>query len=142
MGKNRLTNESYFNFDLIGIVSTVKEYTLVWQVNQATGLELVKAKDIVIEFTGNQRVSVSQFQYRTEHMQVTLVKNRLIARSSTQYTFLLDELRQFDYLLKYRDETGHTSVKDVLSLLKSADVVEYAAILAPELIKARDNLIF
>jgi hypothetical protein len=142
MGKNRLTSDDYFNFDLLGIVSTVKEYKLVWHINQATGFELTKQNDLNIEFQGNQRIHVSNFEHRTDFLHVHLLKNRLVARSSTTYQYLIDELKQFDYLLKYNDETEQTTIKDVLSLLKTSQVIEYAAILSPELIKSRDNLIF
>jgi hypothetical protein len=142
MGKNRLTSEDYFNFDLLGIVSTVKEYKLVWHINQVTGFELSKENDLSIEFSGNQRIHVSNFQHRSEFMHVQLLKNKLVAKSSTTFQYLIDELKQFDYLLKYKDETEQTTIKDVLSLLKKSEVVEYVAVLSPELIKSRDNLIF
>jgi len=142
MAKNRLTNEDYFDFDLIGIVATVKEYKLVWHINEVLGLNLCKQTDLTIEFSGNTRFYISNFLHKTEHIKVTLVKNKLVVKASSGSQHLVDELKQFDYLLKYHDQTEQTNIKDVLSLLKSANVVEYAAILAPELIKSRDNLIF
>ncbi len=142
MAKNRLTNEDYFNFDLIGIVTTVKEYKLVWHINDVLGLNLCKQGDITIEFSGNTRFYVSNFLHKTDHVKVALLKNRLVVKANSGSQHLMDELKQFDYLLKYHDETEQTNIKDVLSLLKSTNVVEYAAILAPELIKSRDNLIF
>lgn len=142
MAKNRLVNEDYFNFELLGIVTTVKEYKLVWHLNQALGLDLTKQPDIMIEFSGNNRFYVSNFMYKTEFLHVSLLKNRLVVKANSGAQHLLEELKQFDYLLKYHDQTEQTNIKDVLSLLKSTVVVEYAAILAPELIKSRDNLIF
>ena len=142
MAKNKLANEEYFDFDLVGIVSTVKEYKLVWHINKVTDWKLVKAPDITIEFSGNQKITVSNFEFEMEHLLVNLVKNRLVARPNQAFQYLLEELKQFDYLLKYRDETEQTSIKDVLSFLKDISVIEYAAILEPQLIRSRDNLIF
>ncbi|MEQ9232389.1 MAG: IPExxxVDY family protein, partial [Cyclobacteriaceae bacterium] len=71
-----------------------------------------------------------------------LLKNRLVAKPNSTFQYLLEEVKQFDYLLKYKDETEQTDMKDVLSLLKSTSVIDYAAILEPALIKSRDNLIF
>jgi len=142
MAKNRLTNEDYFDFDLIGIVTTVKEYKLVWHINNALGLDLSKQTDITIEFSGNNRFFVSNFLHKTDFMKVSLLKNRLVIKSNSGSQHLIEELKQFDYLLKYHDQSQQSNMKDVLSLLKSSGVVEYAAILAPELIKSRDNLIF
>lgn len=142
MGKNRLASTEYFDFSLIGIVSTVKEYKLVWNINEVTGLDLAKKPDISIEFSGNSRILISNFQFRSEHTEVTLLKNRLVAKPNSTFQHLLEEVKQFDYLLKFKDETEQTDMKDVLSLLKSASVIDYAAILEPALIKSRDNLIF
>ncbi len=142
MSKNRLSATEYFDFHLIGIVSTVKEYKLVWNINLVAGLSLSKQNDISIEFSGNSRITISNFQDKSEHTQVTLLKNRLVAKPNSTFQYLLEEVKQFDYLLKYKDETEQTDMKDVLSLLKSTSVIDYAAILEPALIKSRDNLIF
>jgi len=142
MKKNRLDLEDYFDFDLIGIVSIVKEYKLVWHINAATNFQLIKKPDISIEFSGNNKISISNFECSEEHLLVTLLKNRLVAKPNMRFQFLVDELKQFDYLLKCKDETEQTTAKDILSLLKSTEVVEYAAILDPSTIKSRDNLIF
>ena len=142
MAKNRLTNEEYIDFELIGIVTTVKEYKLVWHINQALGLDLTKQPDITIEFSGSNRFYISNFLFKTEFLKVSLLKNRLVVKANSGAQHLIEELKQFDYLLKYHDQTEQTNMKDVLSLLKATNVVEYAAILAPEMIKSRDNLIF
>ena len=142
MRKSKLHLEDYFDFDLIGIVSIVKEYKLVWNINEITYFQLSKAPDISIEFSGNNRILISNFEYKEDHLSVTLLKNRLLAMPNRGFHFLVEELKQFDYLLKYNDETEQTSAKDILSLLKSSSVIEYAAILEPSTIKSRDNLIF
>ena len=141
MRKSKLYLENYFDFDLIGIVSTVKEYKLVWHINEIATFQLSKEPDATIEFSGNNKILVSNFSYKKEHLNVTLLKNRLVA-PNMRFQFLIEELKQFDYLLKYKEEAEQTSVKDILSLLKSLDVVEYAAILKPFTIKSRDNLLF
>ena len=142
MRKSKLHLEDYFDFDLIGIVSIVKEYKLVWNINKITHFHLIKAPDISIEFSGNSKILVSNFEHKEDHLSVILLKNRLLATPNRGFQFLVEELKQFDYLLKYNDETEQTSAKDVLSLLKSSAVIEYAAILEPSTIKSRDNLIF
>ncbi len=142
MRKSKLHLEDYFDFDLIGIVSIVKEYKLVWHINKITNYELVKEPDVPIEFSGNNKILVSNFVYEKEHLSITLLKNRLVANPTMRFQFLIEELKQFDYLLKYKEETELTTAKDILSLLKSLEVIEYAAILEPSTIKSRDNLIF
>jgi len=142
MKKNRLDLEDYFDFHLIGLVSIVKEYKLVWHLNEVTDFQLVKKTDISMEFSGNNKILISNFEYKKDHLLATLLKNRLVAKPNMGFQYLVEELKQFDYLLKYKDETEQTTAKDILSLLKSSEVVEYAAILEPSSIKSRDNLIF
>lgn len=142
MKKSKLHLENYFDFDLIGIVSIVKEYKLVWHINEITSFQLSKEPDAPIEFSGNNKILVSNFSYNEEYLNVTLLKNRLVANPNMRFQFLVEELKQFDYLLKYREETEQTSAKDILNLLKLSEVIEYAAILEPSTIKSRDNLIF
>ena len=142
MKKSKLYLENYFDFDLIGIVSIVKEYKLVWHINAITTFKLSKQPDVSIEFSGNNKILVSNFVYKEEYLNVALLKNRLVANPHMRFQFLVEELKQFDYLLKYKEETEQTAVQDILNLLKSSEVIEYAAILEPSIIKSRDNLIF
>jgi hypothetical protein len=142
MKKSRLGSEGFFDFDLIGVVSTVKEYKLAWYINTLADIELEKMKDGIIEFAGSEIIAISFFRFRTEHRMVQLIRNKLASSPNRKYQYLLPELHQFDFFLKHKDETGHISVQDVLSLLKGCPVVEYAAELETSLIKSKDNLIF
>lgn len=142
MRKRKLAIEDYFDFDLIGIVSTVKEYKLAWHINEVTPLQLAKELDVSIEFSGNDKILISNFVFKQEYLSATLLKNRLIAKPNRGSPFLVEELKQFDYFLKYKEEIEQTTVKDILTLLKTSEVVEYAAILALSTIKSRENLIF
>ena len=105
-------------------------------------VELVKKQDVSVEFQHNSKISISNFEFKTEVQQYQLLQNRLVSRSASRFQFLLEELKQFDYFLKVKDETDQIDVKEFLSLIKSIEVIDYAANLEPALIKARDNLIF
>ena len=142
MTKNILHTEYSFDFCLVGLVCIVKEYKLVWHINQILDLNLVKKEDLVLKFRDNIEISISNFLYKTENSRIELIKNRLISSSGTPFQYLLEELKQFDYLLKIEDETEETDMKRVLSFLKSVPVIEYATNLEPTLIKSRYNLIF
>lgn len=146
MKKSELALECYFDFDLIGIISIVKEYKLAWHINEITNLQLAKGPDMTMEFSADNqtlvKVLISNFAYQQDHLHVTLLQNKLITKSTMEFRFLIEELQQFDYLLKYQEETTQTTAKDILSLLRSLEVIEYAAILEPSIIKSRDNLIF
>jgi hypothetical protein len=142
MRKNRLPEEDYFNFELVGIVCTAKEYTLAMHLNRQTGFDLVKTPDISIEFSGNQKITVSRFEYEAGHIRAELVRNKLVARPNGNFQFLLDELRQFDFLLKYTDPTEVTNLDALMEDIRRAKPVSFATLLDLNTIKLRDNLIF
>ena len=56
MKKNRLASDYPFDFELIGIVSSVKEYKLAWHLNQLPEFHLIKAEDVKIEFSDKLKV--------------------------------------------------------------------------------------
>ena len=105
MKKNRLTAAYDFDFDLIGIVSTVKEYKLAWNLNQLNLFHLVKAEDIKIEFTDHRQILISNLIHEDDYSMVHLLKNKLISSNNGVNQYLIQELSRFDFLLKVRNLT-------------------------------------
>ena len=98
MKKNRLASDYPFDFELIGIVSSVKEYKLAWHLNQLPEFHLIKAEDVKIEFSDNKLIRVSNLKDENEFRQAFLLKNKLVTSNSSINQYLLPELQQFDYL--------------------------------------------
>ncbi len=142
MKKNRLIISTKYDFHLIGIVSAAREYKLVWSINRLLDFPLKKMDDINIEFSGNHQISISRFAFETEQVNLDLLKNRLNEKSSKKFQYLLEELKQFDFLLKFQDRTEQTDPNDLIKLLKASGEIDFATTLSIETIKAKDNLIF
>lgn len=140
--KNRLASEYPLDFELIGIVSSVKEYKLAWHINQLSEFHLVKDEDIKIEFSDNKLIRVSNLKDENEFRKVFLLKNKLVTSNSSINQYLLSELQQFDYLLKLTSQTKDFWAKEVNNQLKSIEQIDYSLVVDVEKIKMKDNLLF
>lgn len=140
--KNRLASDYPLDFELIGIVSSAKEYKLAWHINQLPEFHLVKDEDIKIEFSDNKLIRVSNLKDESEFRQVYLLKNKLVTSNSAINHYLLSELQQFDYLLKLSSQTQDFWAKEVNEQLKAINEIDYSLVIDVEKIKMKDNLLF
>lgn len=140
--KNRLASDYPFDFELIGIVSSVKEYKLAWHINQLPDVHLIKADDVKIEFSDNKLIRVSNLKDENEFRKIYLLKNRLVTSNSSINQYLLPELQQFDYLLKLNNQMQEDWAVEVNNQLKFIDVIDYSLVVDIEKIKMKDNLLF
>ena len=142
MKKNRLASDYPFDFELIGIVSSVKEYKLAWHLNQLPEFHLIKAEDVKIEFSDNKLIRVSNLKDENEFRQAFLLKNKLVTSNSSINQYLLPELQKFDYLFKLSSQTHDNWAKEVNNMLKSIEIIDYSLVVDIEKIKMKDNLLF
>ncbi len=142
MKKNKLDLTYEFDFDLVGIVSNMKEYKLAWHINSVLAISLAKQDDIRIEFSNQSPMVISNFKHETEFVDISMLQNRLVAGGGAKSQLLIPELKQFDYLLKLKDATGELSVENVCTTLKEIEQVEYAAQLNFGELKSKENLLY
>lgn len=142
MKKNRLASIYPFDFELIGIVSSSKEYKLAWHLNQLSIFHLVKENDIKIEFADSLQIRISNLIEETDFRKVHLLKNKLVSSTATFNQYLLPELQQFDYLLKINSQTDENWADGLLLRLKDIPVIDYTLKVDINKIKLKDNLLF
>ena len=53
MKKSKLIIDYQFDFELFGVIATVKGYKLAWEINQELGIQLIKQPDLVVGFKNN-----------------------------------------------------------------------------------------
>ena len=61
MKKSKLIIDYQFDFELFGVIATVKGYKLAWEVNQELGVQLIKQPDLVVGFKNNEEKSFSYY---------------------------------------------------------------------------------
>ena len=68
MKKAKLLVEPTFDFELLGIVSPIRDYRMAWLVNKELELNLVKADDLELEFLSAEKLEISQYFLSLPHM--------------------------------------------------------------------------
>lgn len=142
MKKNKLDLTYEFDFELAGIVCNKKEYKLAWHLNKGLSIELIKQKDIRIEFSNRPSILISNFLYETEFLTISVLHNKLLSSGGNKPQFLMPELKQFDYLIKLKDETGELSIANVCTIIRDFPVVEYVTQLNFDSLKSKENLLY
>ena len=140
--KTKLEPEYDFDFDLVGIVSSAKEYTLAWHFNQDSFLHFVKANDIEIEFKNQSRIIISNFVFESEFVRVLLLRNKLLISNSRMNQYFIPELQRFDYLIQMKTETAEPNVNQVIEKARSIPLIQYVMKLDTDKIKNKENLLF
>ncbi len=142
MKKTKLQIEYDYDFFLLGIVSTVKEYKLAWHLNNALGVDLRKQDDIIIPKMDTNNLIISNLIFQTEHCTIRLIGNRSVGESSDTKSNLLPELQNFTHFFVLQDEGDAFDRTALMEKLKTIDVIDYVVAIAPEKLKNKDNLIF
>lgn len=140
--KTKLDAHYDYDFDLIGIVSSAKEYVLAWHFNKSSFLHFIKTEDIKIEFKDQSQILISNFIFESEFVRVLLLRNKLLSSNSKLNKHLIPELQQFDYLIQFKTEMDEPTVNEVLDIARSIPLVQYVMKLDIEKIKQKENLLF
>lgn len=142
MKKNKLDLTYEFDFELAGIVCNKKEYKLAWYLNNGLSINLAKQPDIRIEFSNQPSILISNLKYETEFLDISLLQNKLVASGGNKPQFLLPEAKQFDFLLKLKDETNELSIANVCATIRDFPLVEYVTKLNFDSLKSKENLLY
>jgi len=141
MKKNKLIADVDFDFSLLAIASQMKEYKLAWMINRDLGIHLVKQKDVIFQFLGNDKLCISNYLYQTEHSRVRLIYNQSTAEA-TPGQFLIPELKQFDFLMIIEGFEDSFVTREVREVIRTIDGVQMVNLIEADQLKSRDNLIF
>ncbi|MBK6264657.1 IPExxxVDY family protein [Marivirga sp. S37H4] len=139
MHKNVLKADAPFDFQLLGFSTPLPDFQLAWHINQVLNIHLKRGNDHEIAFKNNQFLRTSNFQYKTEHLCIKLIKNRV--EESEDFAYVIPEAKNIDYFLVIQDETKDLEiliVKNTLSKIKNVNLVQKMDL---ERLKSVDNLI-
>ena len=152
MKKQYLTIEFDFDFLLIGICCSEKDYRLCYEINKSLGIKLKRITDIQIQSKLNQKSSkndlieipemdkenvFSLFKY--QHPKTGLKYN--VISNKSQGTRLIKEKKEVDYFLMINGEAHTKEKKDALTKVKSIGMVMTAFEIEPQKLKSKDRLI-
>lgn len=142
MKKKKLEAELSFEFSLIALISELKEFKLAWHINAAFDIQLVKKKDIELEFIKGQNLLISNYFHETEHSYIRILKNKSIISFGEGPAFLLPELNKFDFLILIKGYEDTLPIADFKNKIAAIPKVQFAQAFEIENLKSKENLIF
>jgi len=128
-----------FDFSLIAISTDEPDYRLIWHLNRSLGWQLVKQDNLVLH--SPRHGLKKEFSLYACHDELTNVQYHLIANRS-QNGYLLNELKNIDFVLKITGELTATSLDKITAQIKAMDVVRACFVINPATVKSRHNLLF
>jgi hypothetical protein len=142
MKKNKLIVNYGYDFELLGIISPVKDYKIAWAINIALHIKLKKNNDLKIEFINDKTLIISNYTFETENSLLRLIKNKCQEVSDASSSYLLPELKNFDYFLKIEDEANTFDQSQIIKRIKSLPLIQYITPIDTTKLKSKENLIF
>ncbi|HLZ17815.1 MAG TPA: IPExxxVDY family protein [Cyclobacteriaceae bacterium] len=140
MKKKRLDIDYTFDFDLYGIISTMKGYKLAWELNHALGCKLVKSDDYEVV---NKKKAASNYLHYTQASEVNALKlfrNKPNEESGAR-DLLVPDHPHFDFILLAHGEAFADSNR-LQELLRNIPSVELVAFIPLAALKTKEYFIF
>jgi len=134
MSKTRLTVEYDFDFCLIGIVCSEKDFRLCWMLNNQLGLKLAKTE----EHTSGAGIH-SLFSFADE---AVMREYHLVANKTDTGKLLLEEHQHTDYFMIVKGEIDNEEKKYFAEHIKKLNSVSTSYLIDVEALKSKQNLIF
>lgn len=129
------------DFDLFGLVSSARDYSLAWALNRALRLRLRRQPDLPLPLAGREQLVFSHYLHATEVLTLRLFRNRALVPSALPKPFLAPDVKEYDYLLAVTNGCGELAGPALLGRLTALAAVQYAAQFDPNTLKYKENLI-
>jgi len=142
MKNSKLIVDYDYDFEVLAIISSVKDYKLAWALNKSLNINLCKTSDLCLDFVKDSRLLISNFIFETEYTTFRLLKNKSYEFAKNPKPYLLPELKEYDYIIKISGEHTSLNAENTLENSKSLSVVEYIKQIDIHNLKSKENLIF
>jgi hypothetical protein len=138
LSKKILRVEYDFDFTLIGISSSVRDYRLCWYINKHLPLRFYRDIDLTIyNELGNESYH-SCFKYSIENLETDLYL--LSNKSGNEY--IIPESKESDFFIVSTEALNLEEEKAILTGLNKIEVVQAAFMLDANSFKTKENLLF
>ena len=137
--KNKLEIEYTFDFELVGIRTSLKGYKLAWHLNKILNTRLAKQEDLAIHLKKGS-VTYDHYSFVTPLNALHLFRNRP-SDSENAVPVLVPEFPHFDYVMMTQSEEK-LSGNRLQEYLRHVPSVELAALIPLSALKSKENFIF
>ena len=140
MKKAKLVIEHTFDFELLGLVSPLKDYKLAWLINKTLDLNLVRKKDLELEFISSMKLEISNYFLKMPFGFIQLLKNKAL-NSTQQLAYLIPELKSMDYFLIIQDQTQQINSQTFVTHLSENPLIQSVIKIDVSKLKSKENLL-
>ncbi len=138
--KNKLEIEYTYDFELLGIRTSLKGYKLAWEINKILKTNLVKQQNLVIEFKKGVAGSYDRFMHRTPLSEMNLFRNKSV-ESENPGPELVPEFPHYDFIIMTQSEEKLPGNR-LQEYLRAIPSVELVTLIPLTALKSKDNFIF
>lgn len=127
------------SFELISIVSPVRDYRICWLLNNRLNFQLEWVEEVpLLSGKGIQKSLFNRFYYNDElnWLHYHFVNNKYLGDN------LIPELKQVDHFLLVEGNNAHQEKARVITILKQSPIIQAVLDVDPNTLRSKKNLIF
>lgn len=136
MAKEKVEISIEYNYKMIAIASSLKDYRVSYLINDALNINLKKVESLVIDNKTKSKVSVFDMQSDLEtnkEKEFYLISNKIVGN------YFLSSLKSFDFIFIIKDERQIENTEELY--LKFKEINKFQIVLKIEKLSKRENKI-
>jgi len=139
LNRKFLKFEIDFDFVLIAVTSSLKDYRVCFLINKYLNFNFVKTDDLEVDiYPGSEPVLFSLYRYSWE----TTETDFFFIGNKGSEGYLVPEIKSADYFLMIRNYIDDNELDTIISSLNKIPEIVAAVKIDPKKIKSRENLLF
>jgi len=142
MAKNELSIDFNSDYELVGIISSVKDYQLAFHLNKCFEVDLVRENDHKLEFKRGNSLEFSVFFHEDDSCLLTIFRNTPFEKTRGRNSYLIKERKEFDYFLKIEGHINGFEIEETVDVIKQIKTIQFAQLLELDNIDSKENLIY
>jgi len=139
LNRKFLKFEIDFDFVLIAITTSLKDYRVCYLINKSLNFNFVRANDLAVDiYQGAEPVLFSLFHYQWE----TTETDFYFIGNKGSDGYLVPEIRSADYFVMIKNYIDDDDLDNLVSTINKIPEIVAAVKIDPKKIKSRENLLF
>ncbi|MBK0378047.1 IPExxxVDY family protein [Mucilaginibacter sp. SD-g] len=139
MNRKNLKFEIDFDFILVAITTSLKDYRICYLINKFLNFNFVRADDMEVDISMQGECSL--FSFYQFCWEATETDFYFIANKGSE-GYLVPEMKEADYFLLIKNYIDETDLSNVISGINKIPDVVTAIKIEPKKLKSRENLLF
>jgi hypothetical protein len=138
--KNKLEIEYTYDFELLGIRTSLKGYKLAWHLNNILKTNFSKQQDLVLYLRRGVTAQYDHYCHRTPLNVLHLFRNKAV-ESESPAPELVPEYPHFDFIVMTQSEEN-LSGNRLQEYLRGISSIELVTLIPLTALKSKENFIF